>query len=162
MRAILVLLHIEAVTRALPEPFSGSSPKAERREMYISTHERAHPCILVVSAVSSFYSSFFPSFTSPQRVVRLIIAVMPRGVKVYTTRPLVVDESTTRSILPDRCSPLSYDVDGTERESIPLRDYDIVINRCYRATKTELQICTAAERFYVSNTFFSVNFYCVC
>lgn len=43
MRAILVLLHIEAVTRALPEPFSGSSPseKAERREMYILTHERA-------------------------------------------------------------------------------------------------------------------------
>ncbi|TGZ32199.1 hypothetical protein DBV15_01020 [Temnothorax longispinosus] len=29
MRAILVLLHIEAVTRALPEPFSASSPERE-------------------------------------------------------------------------------------------------------------------------------------
>jgi len=119
VRAILVLLHIEAVTRALPEPFSGSSPKAERREMYISTHERAHPCILVVSAVSSFYSSF-SSFSFLQRVVRLIIAVMPRGVKVYTTRLLVVVESTTRSILPDRRLLLSHDVDGIEREFIPL------------------------------------------
>lgn len=108
-RAILVLLHIEAVTRALPEPFSASFPERESEAGCIFQCASEHPCILIVSAVSSFSAFFFSSFpatfsssSSLRRVVRLIIAVMPRGVKVYTTRPLVVDESTTRSILPDR------------------------------------------------------------
>lgn len=141
VKAILVLLHIEAVTCALPGPFSGSSPsgKAERRKMYISTHERA-----------PVHSRSFPQFppssslrlSSLQRVVRLIIAVMPRGVKVYTTRPLVVDESTPRTILLDHHLPLSHDVDGMERESIPLRDYDSVINRCHWEREV---ICTTKD-----------------
>lgn len=86
---------------------------------------------------------------------------MPRGVKVYTIRPLVVDELTTRSVLPGRRLPLSRDVDGMEREFIPLRDYDIVINECHRVRKTasNLYYC---ERFYASSDarLLSVNFYC--
>lgn len=132
--------------------------------MYISTRERA--CILVVSAVSFFSSPFFSSifffFSSSSsclsllRVVRLIIAVMPRGVKVYTIRPLIVDSSTSHSILPNRRSPLSHGVDGMERKPVPLPDYDIVINRYHRVREavTNPYCC---ERFYAR--FFSVNFY---
>jgi hypothetical protein len=110
-RAILVLLHIEVVTRALPGPFSGSSPsgKAEAaRDVYFNARasERAFSQFPQFPPTpSSFFTSSFSSSSSclsRRRIVRLIIAVMPRGVKVYTIRPLIVDSSTTHSILADR------------------------------------------------------------
>lgn len=75
---------------------------------------------------------------------------MPRGVKVYTTRQLVVDGSTTRSILLDRHLPLSHEVDEMERESILLRDYDSVINRCHRVREV-ISNLHGCERFYASD-----------
>lgn len=61
-RAILVLLHIEAVTRALPEPFSASFSERESEAGCIFQCASKHPCILIVSAVSSYSAFFLSSF----------------------------------------------------------------------------------------------------
>lgn len=70
VRAILVLLHIEVVTRALPGPFSGSSPsgKAEAaRDVYFNARasERAFSQFPQFPPTpSSFFTSSFSSSSS--------------------------------------------------------------------------------------------------
>lgn len=99
------------------EPFSGSSERESRApeqhdEIYISTREWALAYYrnfrsFLLLLLLSFSLSFILSLSSTIAVC-LIIIVMPRGVKVYTTRPLVDDLLALNSLR--RCFSLSRTV----------------------------------------------------